>query len=275
MNKSLLEDKIAKRAKTAFLNDKILKTFIMIFILAYLFFFSSTLILPKNYKNVHPTPLGTTYELGDYVITYDAWDWSKKDKVFEIILEIENLSLEKEPLINFVIQSGEDIYKVNIEKVFDDSIYVLSVNGVKKRFTTATLMITTYDEYGENAKSNKIVIDDRKVGTLTSATTETDYKKYIANNKIKGYKSRIKELLADQKEYAEKITYSYEKVEKLELKKKTQTDEEQMETEQNISMITNEANELQAFLDDTALEIQNLKDKIDIQYKILKDLERK
>ena len=78
-----------------------LQIFCIIFLLGNLLFFSTGIFMPKHYKDVEIAPIGTELELGEYTLTITSWDWAEKDRAFEIIFEVKDLSLNREPGYTF------------------------------------------------------------------------------------------------------------------------------------------------------------------------------
>lgn len=269
MEQNKIELAVRKRIKMQKNSDRLLKVFIAVFILGNIFFFTSLITFPKVYRNIEPTPVGTALELGEQTVTFDSWGYSRSDRMFEILVEVENLSLEGEPNISFSCKCGKDVLHVDTERIIDNSLYVLHVKKVPRRFATASLTISTVDEEGSQY-SDKFFITDKTTSKVSAASSDKEYTVYAAESKIKGYKKQIRVLKKRQEELNGKISNSVTMIDDLEAKKKLQTEAEQQETEANISRIASEAEKLQAEIEDTTLQIQELEAKIKIQKKIVR-----
>ena len=101
-----------------------LQVFCIIFLLGNLIFFSTGLFLPKHYKDVEISPIGTELELGDYTLTLDSWDWAEKDRAFEIIFDVQDLSLDREPEYTFRFRCGDSRYRYTIYRDLGDLLVV-------------------------------------------------------------------------------------------------------------------------------------------------------
>lgn len=88
-----------------------LQIFCIIFLLGNLLFFSTGIFMPKHYKDVEIAPIGTELELGEYTLTITSWDWAEKDRAFEIIFEVKDLSLNREPGYTFRFRCGDSHYR--------------------------------------------------------------------------------------------------------------------------------------------------------------------
>jgi len=272
MDQNKVEGIIRKRLKDQKNSDLVLKIFIAVFFLGNIFFLSSNLLLPQISRNVAATPIGSTYNIGDQVITFDAWDYSRRDREFEILLEVENLSLEGDPRIGFgCICNGENL-SVETVKVINDSLYVLRVVKVPRRFSTAALIIATLNDADEESQES-IYITDKTVGEISSADSDNDYLIYAASCKIASYKDQVRSIEDQEKDMQEKIRNSVKTIDDLEDRKKMQTEEEQKVTDELISEVSSEAENLQGEIEDALVEKAELQEKIKIQEAIIDELE--
>ena len=272
MDQNKLDGIVKKRIRDQRNSDRLLKVFVAVFFLGNIFFFSSWLTLPQVYKNVEASDVGTELELGDQIVTFDAWGYSKKDRQFEILIEVENLSLSGDPAIDFSCKCGEEFCPVTVEKIIDNNLYVLRVKKVPRRFSTASLTISTINDEGEEAYG-KFYVTDKTVSDISSATSDNEYLLYAAECKIKGYKAQIRRLSKEEEELTEKINNSVSTIDELEEKKKLQTEAEQEETNLMIGKVSAEAERLKGELEDIAIEKAELQEKVKIQKEIIRKLE--
>jgi len=101
-----------------------LQIFCIIFLLGNLLFFSTGIFMPKHYKDVEIAPIGTELELGEYTLTITSWDWAEKDRAFEIIFEVKDLSLNREPGYTFRFRCGDSHYRYKIYRDLGDLLVV-------------------------------------------------------------------------------------------------------------------------------------------------------
>lgn len=270
MEKNRFSEKLKKAAKNKERNDGMLRLIILVFIVVEAFFFTSNFTLPKVYNIKEPSKVGDTVSLEDYTFSFVSWDFAKNKLKgsFEIILELDNVSLEKDPDVEFIVKCGNKVSTANVERIIDNNLYVLK-SDAPRHFTTAELKISVHtDDY---SGSEKFYIDDKHTGNITSAHTDNEYRIYAAQCKIKGYKKQIDSLEKKNVELKEKIEYSVQKIDEFEKQKKIQTEEEIATTNEKISKISSDANSLQMELDENMKCIRELKEKIKMQNKALSE----
>ena len=131
-----------------------LQIFCIIFLLGNLLFFSTGIFMPKHYKDVEIAPIGTELELGEYTLTITSWDWAEKDRAFEIIFEVKDLSLNREPGYTFRFRCGDSHYRYKIYRDLGD-LLVVRVSGVSSRFAQVAMTVKA------GSASRSIYMDDR------------------------------------------------------------------------------------------------------------------
>lgn len=266
MDSNYLKKKLALDKRKKIRNDRMLKIFLVFFVVGYVFFFSSTYIFPKMYRNLDITDVGQTINMEDYIFTLDAWDYAEDDNTFEIILEVENLTLESKPKYDFVCKKNDNVYNTKIYKRIGNK-FIIRVYGIS-RWADVSLNI----EAGN--KSATIYMDDKsvnKIGSLKERTNE-EYEVYIVESKIKGMEHHLKRLDAKKNELDKKMRLAYTKLDKLEKEKKFQTKEEKKVTDDNKSKLGTELGQLKQQLDDVMEEIKEYNNKIKLQKKILDEM---
>lgn len=75
-------------------------------------------------QDVEIAPIGTELELGEYTLTITSWDWAEKDRAFEIIFEVKDLSLNREPGYTFRFRCGDSHYRYKIYRDLGDLLVV-------------------------------------------------------------------------------------------------------------------------------------------------------
>lgn len=260
MDKGFLQATVEQREKWKKQSDRGLKVFLLVFIAGYLFFFSSRYFFPKIYKGVEAAPIGTVTEMGDYTFTLDAWDYAPKDRAFEILLDVLNVSLDREPKYIITCRAGDEIYKSEVYRQMDDML-VVRVYDISPRWTEVSLTISV-----GNA-NYKIGMNDKSVANIghLSELTDTAYKIHACQSRIAGYEKTLAELEATQAKKEADIEYSYTKLADLTAKKAAQTQAERTETEKSIQKLSTTQVKLQSELEQIALDEKALKDKIAAQ----------
>lgn len=262
--------KLLRRRQRA--NDRKLKIFLTVFIIGYLFFFTSQYTFPKVYRNVEVAETGDMMDLGSVSFSFVTWDYSKKQKAFEILLLMENMSMDETPEVTFSCRSGDSVFPTKVEKIIDDSLYVIKVNHVPRRFTIASLNIEYTDSDTLLTENGKFYTDDRHTGEVSAAVTDNEYRIYCTKCEIKGCEKEKRDLIKYRDELDGKLNYSVEKMEALEREKKLQTDSERASTDEKISQMSSENESLQGELNEIMLEIEELDEKMKLQSKKLKIL---
>ncbi len=265
-----------KRKKIKKSGNKLLYSFIAIFLLGYGIFFSSKLWLKAPYEGVPITPIGKAVTEEDRVVIIDSWKYSREDKRMEIIVSVENLSLD-----------GIDSYKWNVKtangsldtKVVSENkdFTVLHVNDVPRRWTEVALVMELKPEDKSkesdfkllklytNKKHVKAERHIKKKNTLA-------YKREQIKGKIENYQNQLKELLKQKKDIEGSINNADRKIKELTDDMKYQTGSEQMKTGEQISGFSSEKESLKEKLDDKKQEIKEMKEKIRIQKELLKSI---
>ena len=144
-----------------------LQIFCIIFLLGNLLFFSTGIFMPKHYKDVEIAPIGTELELGEYTLTITSWDWAEKDRAFEIIFEVKDLSLNREPGYTFRFRCGDSHYRYKIYRDLGD-LLVVRVSGVSSRFAQVAMTVKA------GSASRSIYMDDRTMAHVERLEERSD-----------------------------------------------------------------------------------------------------
>lgn len=265
--KNYLKEKIKLENKQRDRNDRLLKVFIGIFVIGYLFFFNSNLFMPKVYRYKEVTPIGAVLDLEDYVLTFDTWDYSKKDHSFEIIFDVQNLTLDNDADYKFIVRRGDKIYKTEVYKKMGDMV-VVRAKGVPRRWTECMLSVQA------GSKSTNIRMNDKEVNRVRSIRDRSnkEYRRYAATRKLDGMRASIKRIRKQMSERDKRLKIAHEKLEDLEKMKNFQTEKEKETTDNQKSKIANEYDNLRAAQDEDTIKIEELKAKIKIQEGILEKM---
>ena len=93
-------------------SNTFLYSFMIIFVFGYLFFFTSSLWMPATYTGVDITPIGKTVNAGERAITVDAWNYCPEQKKMEIMIEIENNSIDGIDRYDWKVRTREGVLEV-------------------------------------------------------------------------------------------------------------------------------------------------------------------
>lgn len=249
--------KIKKKIKSS---DRVLRIFALIFVVGYAFFFSSNLFFPKIYKGLDTAYIGQVMDLREAVFTLDSWDYSETDDMFEILLDIKNLSLDEKPKYNFQIFTKNKNIKGEVIKIIDDKLIVVRFSGIPNRWTEAKLTI----EAGDNLY--RLGMNDKKVHLVSDIKERSDkeYLEYSKLSKIDGLKEFISAEEKEVRKLDKKLNYAYTKIEELEKGKENQTEKEIEITNNNISKISADAENIKGQIDTKMIDIEDAKERIKI-----------
>lgn len=268
MDKSFKEENYKRKKKKINKdNNTFLIKFILIFVIGYLFFFTSKVWLPKAYEGVEITPIGTTIELNNRNITVDSWEYAAKDEKMEIIVEIDNFSIDGIKDYIWSIKGKGVKYKSSIVKS-DGKFYVLEVYDVKKDWTEVSLNIDIKEKDKKKVKDEftpvKIYTNDKVVKNVADSHI-LSLKEY----KIKAYKNKIlitKDKIRKNEQFKDKcergITEASGKIAEIKKDLQAQTEDEQNESKTAIENLENEKEGLKDKIIEGEKENKKLEEKI-------------
>ena len=265
-----------KRKKIKKSGNRLLYSFIVIFLLGYGIFFSSKLWLKAPYEGVPITPIGKAVTEEDRVVTIDSWKYSKEDKKMEIIVTVENLSLDGIDSYKWSVKTASG--SLNTKVVSENKDFtVLHVSDVPRRWTEVALVMEMKPEdksKGSDFKLLKLYTNEKHVKAERHIKKKStfEYKKEQGNGKIDNYKNQLKELKKQKKSIESSINNADKKIKELTDDMKYQTGQEQMKTGEQISGFEGEKESLKEKLEDKKKEIKEMRDKIHIQEKLLKNI---
>ena len=236
-----------------------LQVFCIIFLLGNLLFFSTGLFLPKHYKDVEIAPIGTELELGDYTLTLDSWDWAEKNRAFEIIFDVKDLSLDREPEYTFRFRCGDSRYRYKIYRDLGD-LLVVRVSGVSGSFAQVSMTVSV------GGASKSIYMDDRSmtpVEHLVTDRSDAAYRIRAVEGKVAGYQGSIEKLEQQKTEKNADIQLAYEKLAALQASKAGMTARQQEEIDTNIRTMADKQSRLQSELEEIVLQQQALQTQLE------------
>jgi|GEM_PF-743796 len=267
MNNAFREESYKrKEEKLKKSSNRFLVRFLIIFIVGYSLFFTSRFWLPKTYEGVSVTPIGTTISANERNITIDSWQYSKDQEMMEVILEIENLSIDG--IKEYKYQAFDKDKEYKVEKVRGgDGFYVLRIYKVKSSWTELALRIDIRaDDKSKNGDFEKIKIytNDKIVNKVSKLPLKTlkEYKEESYTQQIKTLEKRMAKNRRKKGKYEDSIKTANEKIKELEGKAKYQTKKEQTETAENIGTINQEKKNLEEKVTELEGEYKELQEKI-------------
>lgn len=271
MNKSFLNEKIKVDKINRTKSDRNLKSFIVIFLIGYIFFFTSNYTLPKIYKTRDTISTGDVVEFDNLTLTFNSWDYAKDDNMFEIIFDVDNLLVADKPEYEFTCRCGDQILPTEVYKEVDENILVLRTTKVPKRFTDISLLIKC------NGSSSGINSSDREMRAVKSIRkrSNNEYRIYASECRIEGYKTRIKEKETAIKSKQKNIQSAKKKVDGLKAEMAYQTETEQEKSNQKIQDIEAQISTLEAEEKEILSGKEEYLAKLKIQKQVLKMLKEK
>ena len=267
MNSEYLSARLAGTHRAKARSDKWLKLLVFLMLAGYAFFFLSRFFFPKIYKAADVTSIGTVVDLGDYTLTLDAWDYAPRQRAFEIVFDMQNLSLDRQPQLSFVCRNGGQIYRSEIYRTTSD-LLVVRVRGVSDRWAQVSLTVKTD---GANAR---LRMDDRSVTRVDALAEKTDaeYAIYAAQNKIRAAETELDALAEEGEKLRADITYTNQQLTELVKKEKTQVGSELEQTQDGIRHLGETQGRLQNELEELALREKELQERIESQRRTLEAL---
>lgn len=238
-------------------SDNSIKLMILVFMFGYLFFFTSKYTFPKVYTNAETTKPGDIITSEDYQVTFDAWEYCKFKRTYQIFFELENLSLNDMPELVTYVKSGDKILSGEIIKQYNN-YYIARVPKTSNYVSTVEFKINIGDQTLSIITTDKDMTKTNLLYDIQSNEIES----YVAKNKIKTYEDKIKVLESEQEEIGKKLEISVARITAQETNKQNQTKLEQEQTDKKIEKLISQTDELKARLDDIMAEIKELEEKI-------------
>ena len=241
-----------------------LQIFCIIFLLGNLLFFSTGIFMPKHYKDVEIAPIGTELELGEYTLTIASWDWAEKDRAFEIIFEVKDLSLNREPEYTFRFRCGDSHYRYKVYRNLGD-LLVVRVSGVSSRFAQVAMTVKA------GSASSSIYMDDRTMAHVERLEERSDaaYRIHAGEGKAAGHRLALQQLEQQTEEKNADLRLAYEKLEALQASKADKTPQQQEEIDANLRTMAEKQGRLQNELEDMMLRKQALQAQLEQEEQLL------
>ena len=254
--------------------NRLLHGFLIFFLLGYGIFFSSKLWLKAPYEGVPITPIGKTVTEEDRSVTVNSWKYCRNEKKMEILVNVENLSLDGVETYNWKVKTISRDLETKVIMESKD-LTVLEVKNVPRRWTEAALVMELKKSdrnKGGQFKMLKLYTNEKNVKKVSSIKRKTlkEYKTEQINEKINGYKVQLSEMKKSKREIERSINNADKKINDLTLEMKNQTANEQMKTGEEIINVQAEKERLTESLNSKKEDIAELKEKIKIQEGLIK-----
>lgn len=256
--------------------NRLLTGFLLVFFLGYFFFFTSKIWMPAPYEGVEVTPFGTAIEGNDRTVTIDNWTYSKEDKKMEVIISIENMSIDGIESYKWNIKSASANFPVKIV-METNKLVVLQINNVPNRWTELALTMNIKDKdikKVERFDEIKIYTNDKLVKKVAHIKKKSpkEYEKEATQSRIESYQEQLRDKQSEQRKAKIERENTIEKMKELKEEMDFQTELEQQETQDKINTFMNEKDSLDTQINENEKIIQDLKEKITIQNNLLKKM---
>lgn len=242
--------------------SKVLSVLLIVFVFLYIVFITSKLWMPKSYTGIDVSSIGESFELREKTITLDAWQYSKEEKAMQIMLELEDMSIDGEEL-NIVLKDlNNKEYKLT--NIVDENDLIVLQSNIRNSWSELILTVSVGDE--ENADMLQFTMNYKKCEMVDKIknTDKNSYYKMAYESKIDGYEKEIEALKKEKKDIQMQEDNAEEKIKDLEKSMEFQTKEQQQETKTSIIQIETKLDDLEKEYEDKSSEIQEFYEKISL-----------
>lgn len=259
-------NKLRKRRYKSY--NKRMKYFMVVFIVGYAIFFTSQLWLPPTYVGVPVTKVGGSISANNRQVKVDSIDYSKKDRVIEVILEIDNLSIDGVNSYNFKAKDRRGNLKTEVVSE-SNKFVVLHIKKVSRRWTEIGIVISLK---AEDEKKNtdfdpmRVYISNKIAKNVDTIDIKSDegYVRLAKKRQIEGVEEQITELKHIISKNNKDIKSIKGKISELKKEKEVQTVKEKQVTDTNINELELKKNELSLKNKDAKNDIADLQEKIKV-----------
>lgn len=253
--------------------NRFLYTFLAVFIGGYLIFFTSSLWLPNTYVGVDVTPIGETVTVGDRNVTVDAWTFSKEQKLMEVMIEIENNSIDGIDQYEWTAKTKDG--KLPLTVIAADPAFVaLHISDVPRDWTEVSLVMQLPRPVGRASKEFEpvqIYVNDKMIPAVSEITAKnlTTYKQQAYQSKIDAFKEQIRLLQRQVRETGHSIREADAKIDEIQSKMEYQTEREKEESNALIDELLAKKENLTREKEEKETEIKELQERIILQKQLL------
>lgn len=277
MNKYLKAVKIDEENRRIKNNtNRFLKTFCIIFVVGYVFFFSSNLWMPVDPLSIVQTKLGESIEANGRTVTPLVWTYSKDEQTMELIIEISNTSLDGIDEYEWTAV-GVNTGFFDVETVVNTPEFVvLHVKNVSNSWTQMSVRMDFKANTKTTEKFNtiKMYADESSIDRVEEIKKGRmlDYQKVAIAAKIRQAEDEIRAIEAQIKESEKRIAVGEDREEKLSEQLQYQIGDEKDDTIAKITDITSEVTAERQRVEVRKEQIEQLQEKIALQKKKAKEL---
>ncbi|MGF6376714.1 hypothetical protein M2140_001792 [Clostridiales Family XIII bacterium PM5-7] len=277
MNKYLKAVKIDEENRRIKNNtNRFLKTFCIIFVVGYVFFFSSNLWMPVDPLSIVQTKLGESIEANGRTVTPLVWTYSKDEQTMELIIEISNTSLDGIDEYEWTAV-GVNTGFFDVETVVNTPEFVvLHVKNVSNSWTQMSVRMDFKANTKTTEKFNtiKMYADESSIDRVEEIKKGRmlDYQKVAIAAKIRQAEDEIRAIEAQIKESEKRIAVGEDREEKLSEQLQYQIGDEKDDTVAKITDITSEVTAERQRVEVRKEQIEQLQEKIALQKKKAKEL---
>ena len=248
-------------------SNKMLGTFLIIFILGYIFFFTSNFWLPPTYTDAPVTPMGSTVSYNDRNITVASWTYSSEDKRMEIILNIENLSIDGIERYDWTLRDKNGKLKAYIAAETDTMVAVVAEN-ISRRWTEVALRMRLLTEdldvdpdfgYYDIYMSDKEV---KLVNHIPEQRTIAEYMVIADSAQVEGLQNQIENLEKENADLKKQISNAESKIAELTADMEHQTSSEKTTTTSAIAELEGKRDAAADTIEENQEKINELREKI-------------
>ncbi len=247
---------------------------IFLFVVGYLFFFTSNYWMPVTSSATAYTAMGRELSWNGKGITLTRWDYCEKDRVMEVEIDIRNLVYDGQNQYQFSAQSRGG-KQITVDPIIEDEDWIiLHLVDIPDRWSEILLWMDQKEYSDQTAGALKLFTNINDVNRVDGIETKdwTGYRKQRFENQIILYKDQMAE-------YQQEITGNQGKIQEIEREilrlngtKKYQTVDEQTQTDQSIESARKEIAKKEQEILDTQEKINQLTEKVSLIQKQMEEV---
>lgn len=231
-----LKEKLLKKQRE-YINNKSNKSLILciiIFFCGYGFFFSTSLIFPPAFQGLEITKIGVPKEQNDRTVTLDSWTYSKEEKAMEVMIEIDNDSLDGNDKYKWSALDKEGKLKTKV--VYETPKFVvLKISGLRWRWTEIRVDMDSIDD-DESFIKIKFYTNSKKVKKVAKIEDKgiLEYKKVAMESKVTNIEKHLKKKEKELDKTNKKLSLVTNRIKDLENQNVKMTEKEKEENVRKI-----------------------------------------
>lgn len=234
--------------------------FIIFFIAGYLLFFTSKTWYWIDGKLVNATPFNTSFTIEGREIVLTRWDYSPKQNLMELELNISNNSTDGiEKYTYSAMERRKGHLKIK-EMVTDSNFVILKILNVPKNWKEISLHMQISKDTVFKLYTNKNQI------TVTNSIPDLSKKEYISKsieNNISYYEEKIQQKNKNIRKMKEKIKFAKKHIQQYKIDQVYQTEEERKTTDNKINTMASEINNFNTNIETDLNDIKEYQNRIE------------